>query len=355
MFFSLHRIGYNGRKVSNRAVYVLRIHELGEFGLIDRLTANLAPVDPSVVVGIGDDAAVLQYEKGWQIVTTTDMLVEGVHFRSDTIDDRSLGWKSVAVSISDIAAMGGRPRHVLLSLAIPPATPVERLDELYAGIDEVCRAFHCHVVGGDVVKTDGPLAISVTLLGEVESGRALLRSGARPGDLVFVTGTIGGSAAGFHCIEKGRGLLPAQEEEALLRFHQRPQPQVRAGRWLLRSGSCTSANDVSDGLSSECNEIAKNSGVRLVLEAERIPLHPAVVRYAKRCGQDPLDWALFGGEDFQLVGTIRAEQAEELLALSAKEEVPLTIIGRVEAGAGVGLRRSGHVQELTPKGFNHFR
>ena len=328
----------------------MRIHQIGEFGLIDRLAARLAATDESVVVGIGDDAAVVSYAAGAHVVTTTDMLVEGVHFRRDTIGDRQLGWKAIAVSISDIAAMGGRPRHAVVSLAIPVDTDVERIEELYVGMDEVCRAYGMHIVGGDVVKTDGPFVISVTVMGEVEAGRALLRSGAQPGDLLFVTGTVGGSAAGLDSILEG-----GQTEEALLRFHQRPLPQVRAGRLLLESGACTSLNDVSDGLSSESNEIAKMSGVHLVIEGDKVPLHPSVTQYAAQRGIDPLEWALFGGEDYQLVGTLDPTGADRASSLFAKEGLSLTVIGRVEAGHGVSLLRQGEWQELIPKGFNHFR
>jgi thiamine-monophosphate kinase len=336
----------------------MRIHEIGEFGLIDRLADVLGPRDESVVVGIGDDAAVLQYAQGMQVVTTTDLLVEGVHFRTDTIDDRSLGWKSVAVSLSDIAAMGGRPRHVVIGLAVPVTMEVERLEDLYAGVADVCRTYGAHVVGGDITKTDGPFVIAVTVLGEVEQGQALLRSGAGPGDLVYVTGTVGGSAAGLDFLQKGiqesTGLRPEQAAD-LLHFHQVPQPQVEAGRLLRSSGGCTSANDVSDGLASELNEIAKMSGVRLAVEAGKIPLHDSVSRYAQLRGVDPVEWAMFGGEDYQLVGTLRADAAERVKALFAEQGLLLTVIGRVEEGHGVVLQRDGgEVREVTAKGYNHF-
>jgi thiamine-monophosphate kinase len=333
----------------------MRIHELGEFGLIDRLASRLGRPDESVIVGIGDDAAVVQYAPNMQIVTTTDMLVEGVHFRTDTIDDRSLGYKSLAVSISDIAAMGGRPKHAVISLALPEGLEVERLDELYIGVQEICTKYGTHVVGGDVVKTSGPFVISVTLLGEVEAGRALLRSGARQGDLVYLTGTAGGSAAGLDVLENGRGLALAMEHQRdLLRFHQRPEPQVEAGRLLLQSGGCTSANDVSDGVASELNEISKMSGVKLVVEADKIPIHQSVRAYAALRGLDPLAWALFGGEDYQLIGTISPKKRAEIEAAFAKAGLRFTVIGRAEAGFGVELVQDGTRRELLPQGFNHF-
>lgn len=353
----------------------MKIREIGEFGLIDRLVNRLGTGDDSVVVGIGDDAAVTSYTQGTQVVTTTDMLVEGVHFRQDTIDDRSLGYKALAVSISDIAAMGAKPRHAVISLAIPIEMDVERLEELYAGVAEICHAYQTSVVGGDIVKTSGPFVLSVTLLGEVEANRALLRRGARPGDVVFVTGTAGGSAAGFDYLDGGGSrlrqvaqgreevkettaapLLSDEDAEQLLQFHQRPQPQVTAGRLLLASGVCTSLNDVSDGLASECNEIAKMSGVRIALEAERIPLHESVRRYAELRERDPVEWALFGGEDYQLVGTLREAEAARIEALFAERGLQLTVIGQVldEPSVGVTLMRGEQTYELKPKGFNHF-
>ncbi|PWK05995.1 thiamine-phosphate kinase [Tumebacillus permanentifrigoris] len=338
----------------------MKIREIGEFGLIDKLVGRLGPGDESVVVGIGDDAAVTAYASGTHVVTTTDMLVEGVHFRTDTIDDRSLGYKSLAVSISDIAAMGARPRHAVISLAIPVEMDVERLEDLYAGVADICAEFATVVVGGDITKTSGPLVISVTLLGEIEAGRALLRSGAKPGDLLFVTGTVGGSAAGLDYLEHGRTTAFATRGEAevgqLLQFHQRPRPQVVAGRLLLESGACTSLNDVSDGLASECNEIAKLSGVRLELDAEQLPLHDGVRQYAALRELDPVQWALFGGEDYQLVGTIQPTEAQRTEALFAKNSLSLTVIGRVtaEQSVGVTLHYAGQAHELKPKGYNHF-
>lgn len=333
----------------------MRIHEIGEFGLIDRLAGRLGPTDRSVVVGIGDDAAVLAYEEGMEVVTTTDMLVEGVHFREDTIGDRALGYKAIAVSISDIAAMGGIPKHVLISLAVPVHMEVERLESLYQGVHDVCREFGTHVVGGDVVKTDGPFVISVTVIGEVERGKALLRSGARPGDLVYVTGTVGGSAAGLDYVQYGKDSgLAGEAGEELLRFHQVPRPQVQKGRMLLQSEACTSANDVSDGLASELNEIAKMSKVQVVIEAERIPFHPSVVEYARLRGVDPVEWALFGGEDYQLVGTIRADEAERVVEYFLREGRMISVVGRVESGSGVLVEMGDEVVEVLPRGFNHF-
>lgn len=342
------------------------IREIGEFGLIERLARKLPQNGSGVIVGIGDDAAVLRGREGYETVMTTDMLVEGVHFLPETIPYRPLGWKMMAASLSDVAAMGGIPRHAVISLAIPPQLEVEALDDLYEGVADICRRYDTAIVGGDVVKTDDRLVLSVTLLGEVERGRALLRSGAQPGDVVFVSGTVGGSAAGLVFLQRigrdklGQGEilshpLTPEEQAALLRFHQRPEPQVRLGRLLALSGQCTSCNDISDGLASELNEIASSSGVCLMIEEASLPLHPAVQKLAQAVGENPLFYALYGGEDYQLVGTARGETFPALAAQAQRKGVVLHAIGQVQSGKGVFLRRAhGGEERLEAKGFNHF-
>ncbi|MBX5436494.1 MAG: thiamine-phosphate kinase, partial [Alicyclobacillaceae bacterium] len=170
---------------------------LDEFGLIRHLTGRLQPTRRQPRVGIGDDAAVMMQQAGEDALVTTDTMVEGVHFLPSTMSFADLGHKCVAVSISDIAAMGGEPRWAVLSLAIPKGLPLSALEQLYDGVSEVCAAYDCPLVGGDVVRTEGPMVLTSTVIGAVPAGTALLRSGARPGDVVFVTGTVGGSAAGL--------------------------------------------------------------------------------------------------------------------------------------------------------------
>lgn len=334
----------------------MNLREIGEFGLIERLRAKLDPADQTVVVGIGDDAAILTYNPNSHVAVTTDMLVEGVHFRDDTMDFRSLGWKSMAASFSDIAAMGGVPRHATVSLAIPPTYEVEKLEQLYEGVAEICKEFGAHVIGGDIVKTDGPLVISVTVNGEVEPGKALLRSGARPGDLVFVTGSIGGSAAGLACLESGRrSLLPPEEQLVLIEQHRRPMPQVKAGRILLDNGACTSCNDISDGLASELNEIASASGVAIRIAENRLPIKPQVKNFARISGESAVEWALFGGEDYQLTGTLDPLGYSAVVTAFQMLRIPFTLIGRVTHGSGVVLEHTaGGETLLTARGYNHF-
>lgn len=327
---------------------------LDEFGLIRRMVSSLPANRSDVRVGIGDDAAVLEQVNGEDLLMTTDTMVAGVHFREDTMSYADVGFKAVAASISDIAAMGGDAKHAVVAIAVPKDIPLEALDQLYAGIGEVCQKYGCSVVGGDVVATDGPMVVTTTILGGVPKGQALLRSGARPGDVVFVTGELGSSAVGLATIESTRQMLVQFELDVLRNAHRRPTPQVVAGE-IFRICQISSCNDVSDGLASELNEIATASAVRLRIDATRVPIAVAVRNYARNQGKDPLEYALYGGEDYQLVGTASQFSFARALAMCEVSGVHLTQIGRVESGEGVVLTdAAGQYTILEARGYNHF-
>jgi thiamine-monophosphate kinase len=330
------------------------MERLDELALINRLTARLPQVRGDVEVGIGDDAAVVAWPEGERLVATCDALVEDVHFTSHTMAPEDVGYKSVAVSVSDVAAMGGEPRYVLLSLAIPPHWDADKLTVLYDGVAEACRAFGCDVIGGNVSRTTGPFVLTSTVLGTVPPGSALCRSGAKPGDVVFVTGWMGGSGAGLRCLLEPDARVPEDEAAQLIYCHRRPQPQVAAGR-ILREAGASACDDVSDGLATELNEIAMASGVRLRVELGRLPILPAVRNFARRRGEDPLVYALYGGEDYQLVGCASSLAFARAAAACEGIGVRLTPIGRVEAGEGViGEHPDGRLELIERKGFDHF-
>lgn len=337
--------------------------QLGEFGLIDLFKSQLPPLDDSVVVGIGDDAAVLSYPSSTHVLMTTDMLVDGVHFSEATMPPRQVGWKSIVASVSDIAAMGGTPAHAVISIAIPPSASSSWLQEVYRGIAEAGQQYGVHIVGGDTVKTADKLVISVTLTGRVPVGQAILRSGARVGDVVFVGNWVGGSAAGLDWLLAGRPQIQLQETEQtyMIDCHQHPEPQTEFGRILGEKGWASSLNDISDGLASELNELAEASGVSIIIDEQAIPIHPVVRAWALQSGQDALDWALYGGEDYQLVGTCSPDRIEQLLAVAQSLGHHPKMIGQVVAVGsdpgkpGVWLQRSsGTVETVTRKGYNHF-
>ncbi len=331
------------------------VRDLGEFELINRLRPIIQRSDSRTLVGIGDDAAVLDYRR--PVVASTDAMVENVHFRSDLIDDVSLGYKALTSSLSDVIAMGAKPYHALVSLFLPESTEVKMCESVYLGLKEAGDEFDVSIVGGDVVKSPLAFAISVTVFGEILGERPLLRSGAEPGDLVFVTGDLGGSGAYLHYRNQSSTVIlsPVDEWDLAMR-HRRPKPQLAAAEVLASMPDCTSTDDISDGLASELHEIASASQLRIVIDAERIPTLPSLRKYARMAGADPLDFALFGGEDYQIVGTVKSRGAGELLTRLEAVGVRVTMIGRVEEGnPGIDVMRGGKRETLEQRGFDHFR
>ncbi|MCY0887953.1 MAG: thiamine-phosphate kinase [Alicyclobacillaceae bacterium] len=325
-----------------------------EFSLISALTERLPEAGADVRVGIGDDAAVLIAHAGEDALVTTDTMVEGVHFRTETMHFSDVGYKCLAASVSDIAAMGGRPTVATLSLAIPAKTALGKLEQLYDGVAEAAREYNVSVVGGDVVSTTGPLVLTSTVIGRVSVGLAMLRSAATVGDIVFVTGDLGRSAAGLHTLLHPSPLFRPEELGYAQAKHQRPTARVDMGQWLSGLGVRT-CNDVSDGLASELNEIAHASKVRLRVHLSQVPLHPSTRRIARLAGIDELDFALYGGEDYELVGTAPPHVFANALAVADAMTCKVTAIGRVEAGDGVvGVWPDGHLDVVKPRGFNHF-
>lgn len=326
-----------------------------EFGLIEHLSQQAPRQGPYVRVGIGDDAAVLSLAAGEEQLVTTDILVAGVHFLPQTLSMVDVGYKAVVSSVSDVAAMGGDPRHVLLALAIPSDSNLVDLEALYDGVAAACREYRCTLVGGDVVHTDGPLVITSTVLGGIPVGTGLLRSGAQPGDVVFVTGPVGGSSAGLTLLlDPTQASVVPDDALALQAFHRHPKAQVEAGQ-ILRQEGAHSCDDITDGLANELNEIAKASGVRLRVQANRVPMAPAVRNFARLRGEDPLRYAWYGGEDYQLVGTAPSLGFARALSRCQSVGIELTAIGRVEIGDGVLAEwDEGHREILVAKGYNHF-
>lgn len=338
-----------------------------------------------VVMGIGDDTAVVDpalAEDGValpkRLLLAVDTMVETIHFKQSTMRDEDVGYKALAANISDIAAMGGVPLHALVSVSVPAAYTPERMRRLYDGLYECAERYGVAVVGGDTTSSPGQLVVAVTVTGTVEAGRELLRSGAQPGDAVFVTGAVGKSAAGLHALlaqeqRAGETLSPAgfsgSGEELLVQAHQRPNPSVRAGRLLQERASCRSLNDVSDGLASEAWEIAEASKLRIVLNEAQLPRSGSLAAYAAKVGVDPLEWMLYGGEDYVLLGTMDSLDADNMRAAFHEEGLPFFIIGETEAGEpGVVLaseershgdkrgpaNRSRKRTELKKRGYNHF-
>lgn len=330
----------------------MKVKEVGEFGLIDKLKTGTIHQPGTVVVGIGDDAAVFLPTPHRLQLITTDMLVEHIHFDLKTTLPLQLGYKAMAVNFSDIAAMGGTPCHAVVSVAITEETDVEFVVNLYQGMKEICREYGVNIVGGDTVSSQNDVVINVAVTGEVDPSLLVRRSGANSGDIVAVTGTLGSSSMGLELLKRG-DWEDYPFAWPLVTAHLTPKPLVAVGEVLARFGA-TSMNDISDGLASEANEIAVASHVGMVLDESKIPLSEEVKEAAQELGLSPVHQALYGGEDFQLVFTI---SEADFAALSTKEVgVPITAIGQVVVGRDVLLQRQdGTTTILKPQGYNHFR
>lgn len=330
---------------------------LDEFGLIRVWTEGRQSVEQlaeaGVTLGIGDDTAIVADSPGQEWLLTVDTMVEEIHFRNDTMSDYDVGFKALAANISDIAAMGGLPKHALVSVSVPAQWDDKRMSLLYDGLYACAEKYGVAIIGGDTTSAPQNLVITVTLVGIVEAGRAIRRSGARAGQLLILTGPTGLSAGGLHYLLNGRvGDPPIR----LIQAHQRPTPSVRAGRLLLEKDWGTSLNDVSDGVASEAWEIAKASNVKLLLNESQLPISGELAKYAHDNGINPLDWVLYGGEDYVLLGTVDREHVSIMRECFREEGIPLFIIGEVVSGMPevVMTTASGGNQPIAMRGYNHF-
>lgn len=329
-------------------------------GSSSRIT-HRSSLNSSLLVGIGDDAAVIKQTGGRETLITADLLVEDVDFRRDTIPPYLLGHKALAVSLSDIAAMGARPRWALLSLGVPREIwDSNFVDDFYEGFFALAERYDVALIGGDVSRTPERIVVDSIVMGEALNGRAVLRSGARPGDHIFVTGTLGGAAAGLRLVESGERLQQsvgrgrkASEIERLMLRQLRPEPRVRWGALLGAEQLATAMIDLSDGLSSDLAHLCRESHVGACIETRRLPINPAVASICGRRALDPLALALHGGEDFELLFTIRPRDLRHLPR--RVDNVPATYIGDVTGRDGrvqiLGGRRRWTLQ---PSGFTHF-
>ena len=324
----------------------MKISELGEFKLIELISKTIGKTGGGrLLMGIGDDAACWK-ANGLQLATT-DTLIEGVHFNLKYITWAELGWKAMAVNLSDIAAMGGRPLYALVSLGVPADTEVENVTELYRGMVEQSKKFKVRIVGGDSVASP-VIAITVTLIGETkDKTKPLRRSAAKAGDMIAVTGTFGASAGGLAMIRRGLS-LEKKAAAALMEAHVKPTPRLKEGLILARNG-VRAAIDVSDGLLGDLEKLCLASEVGARLNSERIPIHPAVI---KSFGNEALTLALTGGEDYELIFT-----APQKIADKCKHDLPcaVTVIGKIVKGNGVKvLDEDGNEFSWGSSGWDHF-
>ncbi|MBM4382919.1 MAG: thiamine-phosphate kinase [Deltaproteobacteria bacterium] len=315
-----------------------RIRDVGEFGLIARIEALSrrafgSRALPSVALGIGDDAALLRVRAGEQVVVTTDALVEGVHFDFAQESARTAGRRALVANLSDLAATGARPLGFVVALAAPPSLELARALGIARGLLDVAAQLDCPLVGGNLARAS-EVSVAITAIGAVRAGRGLLRSGARAGDRVFVTGTLGGAAL----------------DRARKRVTRAAVPRIGAGIALARTRGVGACIDVSDGLAADLMHVCRASGVRARLEVAAIPTPSGFAKACARVRRDPLALALAGGEDYELLFTARGGAAKTGL-LSRRLGVRVTEIGRIEAGRAAVL---GLPEGLGAGGFRHY-
>lgn len=321
------------------------LREIGEFGLIERLRRVL-PGGDAVLVGIGDDCAVLRWGDEVLLVSC-DASVEDIHFRRDIIPAKAIGWKAVASALSDIAAMGGRPRFVLITLACPADTEMDLIDALYAGMAAAARESGAVIVGGDTTQSPRGILIDVTVMGDVPGKRYLLREGARAGDVLAVTGALGKSAAGLMALQH------SVDAPALAEAHLHPVPRIAEGRWLAEQNGVHAMIDLSDGLLSDAGHLAEAAGLGIDMDSERVPVAPELEACRAALALNSLNLALTGGEEYELIVAVgEAEHAAVANAFAEQFQGPLFAVG-VFVDAWQGIRVGGEIPNVL--GYDHFQ
>lgn len=331
-----------------------------EFGLIRLLQAQAAQPDRYVIRGIGDDTAILKTSPNEWMLITTDLLAEGVHFDPATSSFEDIGYRAAVANLSDIAAMGGTARFMLVAIAIPPTCSTQQIQRLYRGMMQATHPYRVVLVGGDTSASRRGLFLNITLTGTVKPGQALLRSGAHVGDRLYVTGTLGDSHAGLGLLTTPHSPRYAELRPTHTRFllarHHRPSARIAEGQWLVKHGLAGAAIDLSDGLSGDLRHLCEESGVGAEVLAASLPLSPACRAYAVARGLDPQQIALQGGEDYELLFTVPRSKQPQFERLAAKTSFTFTCIGSITSKrSGLRLRtEQGSTRALPLLSYEHF-
>jgi thiamine-monophosphate kinase len=328
-----------------------------EQDLIARVQRALPPPPAWLLVGIGDDAAVVEPERNRVEVLSVDALVEGVHFDRAFVPADATGYRALAVNLSDLAAMGAEPRLALLSMAVPGDWLIDQFDGVIAGLTRLAAEYRIHVAGGNLTRSPGPFMIDITVLGTVKRRQALTRAGARPGDDIYVSGTVGTAAAGLGMLRASLlNKKDTTDQNACINRYLYPEPRVRLGLLLSRTRVATAAIDLSDGLADAVYRIADASGVGAMVDAGVLPLDAGARGWFSQRGADPITEAIAGGDDYELLFTARPRSEGRLAAARRHGQVPLTRIGVcTDRSRGVRIRHGETERELPRAGYDHFR
>ncbi len=332
----------------------MQLDKLGEFGFIERFSEKFNTLLPTASIGIGDDCAVISANELEDYVITTDMLIEGVHFLKDKITSFELGYKSLAVNLSDIAAMGAKPVASFLSLGIPTTTQVENLDAFMEGYHSLSEKHNLPLMGGDTTKSLKHLAINVCVIGRCQKGEARLRSMAKVGDLICVTGNLGDSAGGLQVLLQE--LEDSECNKTLVKRHHTPTPRIDEGIWLTKYDAVRAMMDISDGISSDLQHILTSSKKGAIIEIDKIPTSETLKKQSKEYNWDIEELSTSGGEDYELLFTIDQDNFAEInkqyqIEFSKK----IFVIGEITDGtSSIVWKKHGEVINKKNTGFNHF-
>lgn len=328
----------------------MTVADLGERALLARVLSRLPRSNAAVIVGPGDDAAVLALGRNERLVVTTDAVVEGVHFSRAFSTPADIGHKALAVNLSDLAAMGATPRWALLSLILPGSWLVADVEDLVDGVTALAKRHGVSVVGGNITRTDGLLVVDVTAGGEAAPRRWLTRDGAAAGHEIYVSGSIGGAAAGLEMLRAGK----VNDTPCAMR-HRRPEPRVRLGIAMARARAARAAMDLSDGLADALKQVASASGVGVRIDAEHVPIDACAREWWSAQGIDPVVAAVSGGDDYELLFAVAAKSGGALRSVSRHvADPPLTKIGVFTKDPRELVMVRGGKEHALPEGFEHF-
>jgi thiamine-monophosphate kinase len=333
-----------------------RVGDIGEFELIRLLTEDISP-DAHTIVGIGDDCSVYEIAKNRYILATCDMLIEDVHFSRKTASPFMIGAKAIACSLSDIAAMGGRALFALVSLGLSATTREEFIQDLYIGIRSMCRDHGVVLAGGDTVRSPDGLVIDVSMIGDCPKGKYVLRSGARAGDAIVVTGFLGNSAAGLDILKGEKSEPDTERRSELVEAHLLPEPRTEEGLYLAENFKIHSMIDISDGFAGDMPHICESSKLGARIWVDKIPISETLAEFCHGARVDPLEYALAGGEDYELLLTLPKSELKNLMLEWPEEfDVPLFHIGEMDKSVDgiLLLSEDGAEQPLDVRSFEHF-
>ena len=333
----------------------MNISRLDERALIARIRARVPHTHPDLLIGIGDDAAMLRPARNRAEIVTTDMLVEDVHFRREWSSPHDIGAKAILVNISDLDAMGAEPRVATLSLALPADMPLDDFDALIDGVADAAASARVAIAGGNLTRSPGPLVIDVTAIGAVHARKVLRRDGAREGDEIYVTGTLGAGAAGFRWLERHGIPDPSDAAWPAVRRACRPAPPIGAGKTLARTGASRAAIDLSDGLADGLRRLCEGSGTGMRIDTSALPVDPSARAVFASLDLDPVEASIAGGDDYELLFTVSPRHRGRFRGAVRVLGTGVTRIGVVTAGTGVVLATPDGDRPLPSSGFDHFQ